>query len=206
MITMVLYAVRCTSNTSADLVSPLEEFSGRKLDYSRDLRGAFGDFCHATSPNTNSDVESSGTQAVIFCGDTGNLQGSVTMLQLRTGKLIVRDQFEILPMPNNVVELLNSNIKAEGYTLVGDNSEFVVSTYIDTAYGVHTTSGRSYTGCTITLGRAPVHIKSSKQKIVTKSSTEAELMGLSDICHCPRLHAGSGDIVPRQYIMHGTSE
>ena len=84
-------------------------------------------------------------------------------------------------MPNNVVELLNSIVKAEGYTLVGDNSEFEVSTYIDAAYGVHTTSGRSHTGCTITLGRGPVHIKSSKQKTVTKSSTEAELMGLSDM-------------------------
>ena len=56
-----------------------------------------------------------------------------------------------------------------------------VSGYIDAAYGVHTASGRSHTGCSIVIGNAgPVYVKSSKQKIVTKSSTEAELVALSD--------------------------
>jgi len=51
-----------------------------------------------------------------------------------------------------------------------------VNAYIDAAYGVHTTSGKSHTGCAIVLGESgPVYSKSSKQKIVTKSSTEAEL-------------------------------
>jgi hypothetical protein len=41
--------------------------------------------------------------------------------------------------------------------------------------------GRSHTGSVITIGQAgPVHAKSSKQTNVTKSSTEAELVGLSD--------------------------
>jgi hypothetical protein len=56
-----------------------------------------------------------------------------------------------------------------------------VSAFIDASYGVHTTSGKSHTGCAIVLGEAgPVFAKSIKQKIVTKSSTEAELVGLSD--------------------------
>eukprot|EP01033_Poteriospumella_lacustris_P009627 gene9628-6889_t len=56
----------------------------------------------------------------------------------------------------------------------------VVRAYIDVAYGVHTDSGRSHTGCVVTIGSGPVFAKSAKQKIVTKSSTEAELVGLSD--------------------------
>ena len=57
-----------------------------------------------------------------------------------------------------------------------------VSAYIDAAYGVHTDSGKSHTGCSIVVGDAgPVFVKSGKQKIVTKSSTEAELVGLSDV-------------------------
>jgi hypothetical protein len=40
--------------------------------------------------------------------------------------------------------------------------------------------GKSHTGVTISLGRGTVHVRLSKQKIVTKSSTEAELVGLSD--------------------------
>jgi hypothetical protein len=57
----------------------------------------------------------------------------------------------------------------------------VVKAYIDAAYGVHQDSGKSHTGCAIVLGESgPVFAKSAKQKIVTKSSTEAELVGLSD--------------------------
>jgi hypothetical protein len=56
-----------------------------------------------------------------------------------------------------------------------------VGAYIDASYGVHTASGKSHTGCAIVVGEAgPVHVKSGKQKIVTKSSTEAELVGASD--------------------------
>ena len=56
-----------------------------------------------------------------------------------------------------------------------------IRSYIDAAYGVHTVSGRSHTGCAIVVGSAgPVYVKSSKQKIVTKSSTEAELVAVSD--------------------------
>ena len=62
---------------------------------------------------------------------------------------------------------------------IGD--EMVVRAYIDAAYGVHQDTGKSHTGCAIVLGEAgPLFSKSGKQKIVTKSSTEAELVGLSD--------------------------
>ena len=48
--------------------------------------------------------------------------------------------------------------------------------FVDAAYGVHS-DGRSASGSVISLGDAgPIHVKSSKQKIVTKSSTEAELV------------------------------
>jgi hypothetical protein len=51
-----------------------------------------------------------------------------------------------------------------------------VRAYIDAAYGVHSNSGRSHTGCAIVLGeREPIVAKSGKQKIVTKSPTEPEL-------------------------------
>jgi len=47
------------------------------------------------------------------------------------------------------------------------------------SYGVHA-DGKSHTGVYITLGRGGVFFRSTKQKIVTKSSTESELVGLSD--------------------------
>jgi len=56
-----------------------------------------------------------------------------------------------------------------------------VSVFADASYGVHNQSGKSHTGCVIVVGDAgPVFVKSSKQKIVTKSSSEAELVAVSD--------------------------
>jgi hypothetical protein len=62
---------------------------------------------------------------------------------------------------------------------IGDHMS--VNAYVDAAYGVHTSTGRSHTGCAIVLGAAgPVFAKSCSQKNVTKSSTEAELVAASD--------------------------
>ena len=57
--------------------------------------------------------------------------------------------------------------------------DIAVLVYADASYGVHA-DGKSHTGLSITLGRGGVFVRSAKQKIVTKSSTEAELVGLSD--------------------------
>jgi hypothetical protein len=56
-----------------------------------------------------------------------------------------------------------------------------VRAHIDAAYGVHSGTGRSHSGCSISLGKGPVYVASKGQKIVTKSSTEAELVALSDM-------------------------
>jgi len=62
---------------------------------------------------------------------------------------------------------------------IGEN--MTVKGFIDASYGIHDDSGKSHTGCAIVIGDGgPVFAKSTKQRIVTKSSTEAELVGLSD--------------------------
>ena len=54
-----------------------------------------------------------------------------------------------------------------------------IKAYVDASYGVHD-DGKSHTGLMVSIGAGPISIKSSKQKIVTKSSTEAELISASD--------------------------
>ena len=39
---------------------------------------------------------------------------------------------------------------------------------------------KSHTGGVISLGKGPVYVRSSKQRLTSKSSTEAELIGVSD--------------------------
>ena len=51
--------------------------------------------------------------------------------------------------------------------------------FIDASYGVHMDM-RGQSGCVIGIGRGPIYAKSSAQKLNTKSSTESELVSLSD--------------------------
>ena len=70
--------------------------------------------------------------------------------------------------------------RERGIIFAPGDKGIVVSVLIDAAYGVHP-DGRSHTGSCIVVGsRGAVHCKSAKQQIVTKSSTEAELVALSD--------------------------
>ena len=54
-----------------------------------------------------------------------------------------------------------------------------VRVYVDASSGAYCDM-KSVTGVVIQIGKATVYVKSSKQKIVTKSSTEAELIRVSD--------------------------
>ena len=51
--------------------------------------------------------------------------------------------------------------------------------HIDASYNVHMDS-KGQSGCTISIGAGCVFVSSSKQKLNTKSSTESELVALSD--------------------------
>ena len=66
----------------------------------------------------------------------------------------------------------------------------IVRAHVDAAYNVHRDS-KSHTGCTVTVGDGgAIYFKSAKQKIVTKSSTEAELVAASDSANVP-LHVAN---------------
>jgi hypothetical protein len=54
-----------------------------------------------------------------------------------------------------------------------------VTSYIDASYGVHMDK-KSHTGCIITLGNGTIYSKSSTQKLNTMSSTEVELVAVTE--------------------------
>jgi hypothetical protein len=69
----------------------------------------------------------------------------------------------------------------DGRIVLGQGGEEIeLKAFIDASYGTHS-DGKGHTGSIITMGdEGPVFTRSSKQRLVAKSSAEAELIGLSD--------------------------
>ena len=63
--------------------------------------------------------------------------------------------------------------------IIGADNLLTLLTWIDAAYAVHNNM-RSHTGGAISMGLGVLHARSSKQRLNTKSSTEAEVVGVSD--------------------------
>jgi hypothetical protein len=74
-----------------------------------------------------------------------------------------------------------NNTKTMGIVLSEGSDKWIirVASYIDASYGVHA-DGKSHSGAVHTLGAGPIAVRSNKQKLVTKSSTEAEMVAASD--------------------------
>jgi len=68
----------------------------------------------------------------------------------------------------------------KGWNRIIDNSPFnQVTTYIDASFALHA-DGKSQSGCMVFLGNTLVHEGCRKQRLITRNSTEAELVALSD--------------------------
>ena len=59
------------------------------------------------------------------------------------------------------------------------NLSNIIHWWIDASFGVHLNL-RSHTGATVSMGQGSIFSLSTKQKINTRSSTEAELVGVND--------------------------
>ena len=72
-----------------------------------------------------------------------------------------------------------------------------VAAYVDVSFATQST------GVYITLGKGAIYSRSSKLKLVTKSSTEAELVGISD--HYDRPSSSSTLLKLRDILLHELS-
>ena len=62
--------------------------------------------------------------------------------------------------------------------IIGMDDLSIMKTYIDAPYAVHPNM-RGHSGGLITIEKGVIHIKTNKQKLNTKSSTETELVAAS---------------------------
>ena len=75
---------------------------------------------------------------------------------------------------------LNISVRHGNLPLVLEALESMSPTWsIDAAYGVHNDC-KGHSGGSITMGKGSLYTVSCKQKINTKSSTEAELVAVDD--------------------------
>ena len=78
---------------------------------------------------------------------------------------------------NRVLKYINGTKELSLY--ISANNVLNISAYIDASYGTHH-DYKSHSGVLISVGRGPIYCSSSKQKLNSKSSTESEMIAVSD--------------------------
>ena len=94
-------------------------------------------------------------------------------LATRVNKATIDDWWKL----DRLLKYINDT-KSLGIVLEADELISVIA-FIDASFAVHP-DAKSHTGTFISVGKGPVFAKSGKQKLMSKSSTESELIGLSD--------------------------
>ena len=98
---------------------------------------------------------------------------TVAFLCTRVKEPTTYDWFKLVRMMDYLKKTANDSLTIR----LGDMSETEFS--IDASYAVHH-DGRSHTGMTMKMGEGAITSLSRKQKLVTRSSTEAELVAVDD--------------------------
>ena len=103
-----------------------------------------------------------------------NILMVVTYLCMRVQNATIEDEKKLV----RVIRYLAGTI-SRTQLLRATNTDCNVVVYIDAAYALHGDS-KSHTGVVIYVGNTLVYVSSRKQKCMSKSPTEAELIALTD--------------------------
>ena len=77
----------------------------------------------------------------------------------------------------HVLKYLNGT--KDKHLILSADKDMKIKAYVDASWGTHV-DGKSHTGIYVTIGTGPIICKSVKQRSVALSSTESELIGLTD--------------------------
>ena len=102
-----------------------------------------------------------------------DLQPSVAFLSTRVNKPTQQDDVKL----RRVLGYVASTLDEVSY--IGINEPLTMIHFIDASYAIHN-DFKGHTGAGSTLGIAVISSQSSKQKLVTRSSTESELVAVAD--------------------------
>jgi len=102
-----------------------------------------------------------------------DLEPTVAFLSTRVSCSTVDDWLKL----KRLLQFIKGTINDK--RVIGANGLNDLLTWLDAAYAVHPNM-RSHTGGYMSFGLGTLHARSTKQKLNTKSSTEAEIVGMSD--------------------------
>jgi hypothetical protein len=109
---MVLYCTKLlnffpTKGGISPTLSPKAIMSGEQINY-KDYKLPFGSYCQVHEDTAPRNSLTACTQGAISLGPSGNLQHVQQFLNLTTGEVITRYAWDVLPMPNGVIERVNT--------------------------------------------------------------------------------------------------
>jgi hypothetical protein len=96
--------------------SPREILTDARARGDLGFRCSFGDFALTTVPQTTNSPTARVEEAIVML-PTGNRTGSVKFLNLRTNKIVTRDEFKILLIPPYVITAMNELALRDGRKL-----------------------------------------------------------------------------------------
>lgn len=102
-----------TNMVGGGLISPREMLIGRKIDLNHEFKLGFGDYVQTHEDNEVINTMAARTMGAISLGPTGNGQGSYRFLNLSTWRLVTRRSWTALPIPREVVEMINNRANEE---------------------------------------------------------------------------------------------
>jgi hypothetical protein len=91
----------------SDTISPKTIMTGETLDFRKHLSLQLGGYYQVHEDETPRNSQAARTQGAICLGPSGNIQGGYRFLSLTTGKRISRRTWDIIPMPQTVIDRVN---------------------------------------------------------------------------------------------------
>ena len=131
LIWATLYVVYVTNlmpkskGSNRSIVSPREDFTGIRPNFSRDLPFAFGQFVQAAQGVMDNSMKPRTFSAITLL-PTGNTNGSIKVMNLSTGRVCTRSKRQLtpLPMPTEWINILNIWAHASNNPNSGDHWEY----------------------------------------------------------------------------------
>jgi hypothetical protein len=91
----------------SDTLSPKTIMSGETLDYKKNLGLQIGQYFQVHEEDNPRYSQIARTKGAVSLGPSGNLQGGFKFMALNSGKKIVRRSWDVIPMPDLVIDRVN---------------------------------------------------------------------------------------------------